>query len=265
MEITRSEYESHRRRWGTEERFIDMHRRYHHKDGDAQRYDWSGDWLHALTYTEPHAYENRLQASYSLYRYELPDTADARRYKLLPYPGLWHTDSFGIERRDHRPVLGASVTDSIQRMYQYINGRFGRQHQFRIYILLFPGQPSAAAALQRNLWEGGNKNELAVCIGTDSTATRRTWVSTFSWCDDTSLEVFLKQELLRSDTLDLMRFSHSVVQGLDEGLWHRKNFSDFRYVEIEMTGNQYLLFVLAVLLVNVLLAVWVLKNDYNNE
>lgn len=264
QEISRSVYDIYSHLWRTPMEQIDMHRRYYRLDGDAQRYAWSGEWIHALTYTESHSYENRLQASHSLFRFSDISKKEAAELGLYEYPRLWIKDAIGVERRDQLPVMGAEVADSIGQYFCFINGRYGRQYEFRIYVLLFPEKPAAVAQQQRDYWRGGNKNELVVCIGTDSALIRTRWVDTFSWCDDKSLEAYLKQHLVRQDTLNLIELGNQTIVGLHSGLWHRKNFSDFNYVKIEMSAGQYFLFAVIVALINVLLGAWVVKNGIDN-
>lgn len=263
-DIDRTTYESYLRQWRTPAQHIEMNRDYYRIDGDAQQHAWNREWYNALTFTEPQSYENRLRAARTLYDLSAVSPEDAAFYHLIPYPPLRHTDRFGLNRTDHQPVIGAVVNDSIQRRFQYINGYYGDRYQFRLYVALFPGQPISASVEQRNLMEGGNKNELILCIGTDTTATRVQWVNTFSWCDDPALEVRLKQAVLQQDTLRLMTLADEVEQGLAAGLWHRKEFSDYDYVNVDLTALQSIWFLLIVLIVNIAISLWTLRNRYTN-
>lgn len=263
--IAKADYEKIVRLWGTPQKFIDMHRRYFTKDGDAQRHDWNGNRQHAITYTTDHSYENRTQASSSLYRFSKVTEQDVKDFRLAQYPKSYHTDAFGITREDHRPVLGAKVDEEAQRSFQFINGYYGKKYQFRIYVCLFPDASASVVDKQRDLWKGGNKNELVLCIGTDKDVSRVKWASTFSWCDDTSLEVRLKQHLTESDTLDFSLLASEVEKGLQQGQWHRKNFEEFKYIEVDMTEAQYVWFFIIILALNIGLSVFVVKNDIRND
>ena len=262
--ISRSDYRKLVSLWGTQEQFIDMHRHYYTKDGDAQQYAWNGNRLHALTFTDSHHYENRTQAASTLYRFPEVSEEDVKAFALNDYPKEYHIDCYGVTREDHRPILGAKVGEEAQRMFQFINGYYGKKYQFRIYVCLFPDGSMSQADKQRDLWKGGNKNELVVCIGTDKAASRVKWVSTFSWCDDTSMEVYLKQYLSGCDSLDLVALGKHVEEGLNAGKWHRKNFEDFKYIKVEMTESQYILFLVIIVLVNIGLSVYVVTNDIRN-
>ena len=47
--------------------------------------------------------------------------------------------------------------------------------------------------------------------------------------------------------------------------WKRKNFSDFKYVSVELINNEYWAIIIIMLLLNIGLSVWVVTNDYNNK
>ena len=46
--------------------------------------------------------------------------------------------------------------------------------------------------------------------------------------------------------------------------WKRKNFSDFKYVSVELSNNEYWAIIIIMLLLNIGLSVWVVTNDYRN-
>ena len=79
------------------------------------------------------------------------------------------------------------------------------------------------------------------------------------------MEVYLKQRIAESDTLDLMQLASHVEDGLNRGLWHRKSFEDFKYIEVDMTETQYVWFFIIILLLNIGLSVFVVKNDISND
>ena len=263
--ISRSDYQKLANLWGTQEQFIDMHRRYYTKDGDAQQYAWNRQPLHALTFTDSHSYENPTQAASTLYRFSDVTPEDVKDFGLQEYPKEYHIDCYGVTREDHRPILGSKVSEEAQRTFQFINGYYGKKHQFRMYVCLFPDGSASQAEKQRELWKGGNKNELVVCIGTDKSASRVKWASTFSWCDDTSMEVYLKQYLAGCDSLNLVDLGVKVVDGLQSGKWHRKNFEDFKYIKVEMTEAQYIWFFIIIVLLNIGVSAFVVLNDIRNE
>ena len=263
--ISRSDYQKLIKLWGTKEQFIDMHRHYYTKDGDAQQYAWNGAPLHALTFTDAKSYENRTQAASTLYRFSDVTPEDVKAFGLQNYPKEYHIDCYGVTREDHRPILGAYASEEAQRTFQFINGYYGKKHQFRIYVCLFPNGSASQAEKQRDLWKGGNKNELVVCIGTDNSASNINWVSTFSWCDDTSMEVYLKQYLAECDSLNLIELGSKAVDGLNAKKWHRKNFEDFKYIKVEMTEAQYIWFFIIIVLLNIGLSAYVVMNDVTND
>ena len=251
--------------WGTPQVFVDMHRDYHTKDGDAQQYNWNHSWLTAYTYTDEHSYENRTQASETLYKFGEVSEEDKKFYGLYDYPNTYNTRKNGLLYMDQNPILGGNPDDSIVQRFAYINGFYGKSKQFRMYVCLFPNRSADAAEMQRALWKGGNKNELTLCIGTDSLYKAVNWVSSFSWCDDTSMEVALKDVILKQDSLDLYELGSCTIAALETDLWKRKEFKDFKYMSVDLSVTQYIVSVVLLILVNIGLAYWVITNEYRNR
>jgi hypothetical protein len=46
--------------------------------------------------------------------------------------------------------------------------------------------------------------------------------------------------------------------------WKRKEFSDFKYLSVELSDKQYWGIIILMLLLNIGLSVWVVTNDYRN-
>lgn len=46
--------------------------------------------------------------------------------------------------------------------------------------------------------------------------------------------------------------------------WKRKNFSDFKYVSVELSNKEYWAIIIIMLLLNIGLSVWVVRNNFKN-
>jgi hypothetical protein len=57
-----------------------MHRRYYTDDGDSYFTVWGGQKETVEPVAEMHPYENRPQASLNVFKYEIPDSADIKRF-----------------------------------------------------------------------------------------------------------------------------------------------------------------------------------------
>ena len=68
--------------------FVDMHRHYYTRDGDAYEYRWDGQPATLYSVTREHGYENKVQASRSVFKFEDISEKEARRLGLHDYPKI---------------------------------------------------------------------------------------------------------------------------------------------------------------------------------
>ena len=90
-----------------------------------------------------------------------------------------------------------------------------------------------------------------------------TWVRCFSWEDTPNLSV-KSQNWLLTHSLDLSKFSEYITP-LIQKEWHRKQFDDFSYLSIEISDGQYIALLIMILLYNIGISIWLVKNDFRNE
>ena len=114
--------------------------------------------------------------------------------------------------------------------------------------------------LQRSYWKGGNKNELVVCLGIDSTKVK--WCNAFSWCDVPTIDVKTETYFTQNDTLDLKAYSDLLRESLDNGEWVRKKFEDFSYLKPELSLTQQIWILVISILLNIGFAIFVIKNNF---
>lgn len=257
----KEEYDLIRKRFGTPEYFIDMHRKYYRIDGDAQEYRWGGTEQTAYTTTNSHKYKNKVQNSRSVFNFTEISKAEADSLGLYDYPV--------IIAHDQTPILSKNyvVPTSQERSIRYLNGFYGKKYQFRTYILLFPYDKGVEISeLQRSYWLGGNKNELVVCLGMKDSC-HVGWCNAFSWCDSPKLDLMTEQYFTTNDTLDLTAYSNVLRQGLKQGDWKRKNFEDFDYIKPELSGTQNIVLIILLLIYNIGISIFIVMNDlkYRND
>jgi len=254
FDISRSQYEVLKNRFSTKEYFTELNRDYHTIDGDMYSVDWDKDPLKSSTVTEEGYYENKICASHSIFKFQNITDKDKKRWKLYDYP---------LVSGGHQSVvLGKKVSGYTERKLQYINGYYGPHKQFRIFILFFTDQSFEAAQKQKSYWEGGNKNEFVVCIGIDSKGAYQ-WCDAFSWMDKPKLEVAVEDYFNSTKDVSLSNFSDWMPSQIQSS-WKRKNFEDFKYLQIELTETQLWWVMMAVMVYNVCISVWVVRNEYGN-
>ena len=253
----KEEFDEIVRRFGTKMIFVDMHRRYYTDDGDAQEYRWNGSEKTAWPVTHSHKYKNKLQNSRSIFNFEEIDEEYADSIGLYDYPP--------IEMYDQSPILSHTIKlpKNQEDALRYTNGFYGKKHQFRVFVLLFEDKDIEISEKQRSYWKGGNKNELVVCLGVKDN--KVDWCNAFSWCDVPTIDVKTETYFAQNDTLDLKAYSDLLRESLDNGEWVRKNFEDFSYLKPELSLTQQIWILVISILLNIGFAIFVIKNDFENE
>lgn len=242
------------KQFDTKPYFVDMHRDYHSIDGDCYSTDWNKKPETADVVTTTQSYTNKIKASHSIFKFEDINDSTKKQWKLYDYPSLsWLYQQM---------VLGRGVDYKTDRKLQYLNGFYGFKKQFRMYLLFYKDQPIEVAFKQRSYWEGGNKNEFVVCVGTDSYG-RTKWVKCFSWMDKPALEVRVESWInkTKGKALDLNEFADWMPNQIEQH-WERKRFRDFNYLEVELTGTQLMWLMIIVALYNIGISAWIVFNEF---
>ena len=253
------DYDAIRRKFGTREIFVDMHRNYHRIDGDAQEYHWNGTEKTAWTVTHERTYKNKIQNSNSIFNFTDISKKEADSLGLYHYPLINYDVDY-----DQIPVLTSrEIPKEHIDALKFTNGFYGKKHQFRLYILIFENASSEISELQRSYWKGGNKNELVVCLGMNGDKVE--WCNAFSWCDVPTLDVKTETFFVENGYLDLIGYSKLVRESLQNGEWSRKEFDDFDYIKVELTFVQEIVTLIISLILNVVLAIVFIKNSKRNS
>lgn len=187
--------------------------------------------------TEEHSYVNKIKNSNSIFRFENVTKKRAEELGLWDYPKVYGMDM--------SPILGLDVDGAINEQFRMLNAYYGALCEFRLFLLFFDSSTQGIdiAEKQRAYWKGGNKNEFVVCIGLNNGVVE--WSRAFSWMDEPVLSVKIEDYFRTNPTLDLMALHGWIRENL--GHWKRKEFSDFKYIKVELTPLQFwILFVLTI-------------------
>ena len=232
--------------------FVDMHRDYYRIDGDAQDYHWNGNRNTIYTLTYEHPYKNKVQNSRSTFNFTEISEEEADTLGLYNYPK--------IENLDQNPILtDLPISDKDVKTIKYLNGWYGKKHQFRNFVLIFKNQDIEISELQRSYWKGGNKNELVTCLGVDDSLHVK-WCNAFSWCDAPTLEVKVESYFTKTDSLDFDDYFKLLTTCLENGEWDRKEFADFDYIKTEITTTQEFILLILIVLYNIGMSVFIILN-----
>lgn len=197
-----------------------------------------------VSVTEKHRYKNKIRNSNSIFKFRKVTDKEAERLNLFEYPK--------IKGHDVPCIMSQSfpVPLLIQKKFQRFNGAFAPLRQMRLFILIFDSSVSTAAVseFQRAYWQGGNKNEIVICLGVDH-AGHVEWARTFSWAAVQQLEAEAAGWFMRHPELDLDVFHDWLLTNY--GVWERRHFSDFRYIHVQLPGRQLLTIIALSVLENV--------------
>jgi len=231
------------------ENFVELNRDYHSDDGDKYISVWNGEESSARPVVTLHTYENRVQASKSVFNYEAVSDSDKAFYTLFDYPNP--------KGYSCNSILGADYPDAEKKL-RYLNGYLGPKKQLRIWVLVFKNQPRNAGLAQEAYWKGGNKNEFVVCIGiTDSN--RVAWSHVFSWSEVFDLKADAKNFVESQAKLDLSTIAIWLERNL-QNRFVRKQFAEFSYLTVEPSGFAIASGFVIVLLSCVGTGIFVVKN-----
>lgn len=265
--ISQTEYLRLFKMWDTQNVFIDLDRHYHTNDGDCYAKKWDNKIEHSKTRTVDHNYTNKIKGSKSIFGFSEISKEEAKKIGLYEYPLLKSqskTSFFDDNDLNQNPVIGHILTKNELVKWQYINGYFGKHYQFRTYVLVFYNKPFSIVQDQRSYWEGGNKNELIVCMSLDSASNKIQWVDAFSWSDKPTYEVNLRSYFLKKDKVNFNDFANWTMYAIPK-YWHRKEFKDFDYIDIELTANQTIWLFVIIMLFNLGMFIWIVLNNEENE
>lgn len=252
--ISQSRYNQLVLQFGTGKQFVDLHRHYHSIDGDM----FSTKWDHNDEKLEPVAqeetYENRPKASHTIFHFQDLDSTEIATYKPFDYPPV-------IDHKQ-KTLLGYS-DEKAHHELQVVNSEFGKSKQVRAFLLVFKNQPREAGLIQERYWQGGNKNEIVVCVGIDKDDNIM-WGHTFSWTESTGVKIKIRNAIENEQKINLSQIVN-VIQDEVKFEWKRKDFHDFDYINIDPTITQIIVIYILTILVNVGLAWWIIVNDFTDE
>ena len=133
-----------------------------------------------------------------------------------------------------------------------------------MFVLIFYNKDMEIATKQRAYWCGGNKNEFIVCLGVDSISNNVQWCYPFSWQDTPILETKVKSFYNQNPKLNLTKLGEFIETNIHNS-WKRKSFEDFKYLDIDLTQNQYMWLFLFIILYNIGISIYVVMNNYTND
>jgi len=234
--------------------FVELNRSYHSDDGDLYVGDYKGEPEKIEPATVSHTYENRVQASRSVFNFR---EVDPKTTPVIEYPKI--TGYY-----DQRCVLGeAGATTGIgEQKLAFWNAKLGSTKQVRMLVMVWKNQPMQVAVDQEAHWNGGNKNELVTCIGVND-ACEVQWCYVFSWTEVEILKIEARQKVMEQKTLDLGVYVDWLGPVVADK-WVRKKFKDFSYLTVDPPGWAVVLVFILTILANLGISAWAIMNEHDS-
>lgn len=256
--ISREQYNTFRKNWNNET-FIDLHRSITHggwgcgEDGDAKETYWDGNIYTTLNITKTHSYTNPTLNALSAFHYKDFTEEEVKLKGLYDYPKN--------ENLYQSNILGLKVNDSINKMYQYLNGYYGSTRKARFYYLFFKNKSINTGRQQENYWKKGNQNEINICIGIDN-FNKIQWVYCFGWNNNKILYVNLRDDIMNLGILDLKKIHDISINNIKD--YYIINLEkQFSYLKPEFPSWVIKTVYFVSILLTALLIFFGYKNDIN--
>lgn len=245
-------------KWNQEPEFVELNRKINNysrcgQDGDMYRVKWDGKIKTSQSYVKEVSFRNPVKISHSAFKF--PEMSDIEADSI----GLYHYPLIYSEYRQTALLTHFNYDDSVHVKFEYLNGLLGSTNKVKVFTLLFVNKPFDIALKQEQYFEGGNQNELIVCIGVDSSLNIQ-WVKPFSWCDNKRICIDT-----REDISELKVFYPDKVIGIYykniPKYFHYKSFADFNYLKFSPTNGQLIFVYVMTLLVSIGCCIFIVKNE----
>jgi hypothetical protein len=265
FEISKDRYDQMRYKWQSPQDFVQMSRSVNYygscgKDGNAYRITWNGNIYASESSVITKSFENKLKVNHSAFSYPDINQDQAASIGLYEYPGFYDTYKqkciLGLDSVKGMPEL---LRGRVETQMQYINGNLGPKYKCKVFTLLFRNKPIDIAFKQEAYWEGGNQNELVVCIGIND-AQEIEWVKPFSWCDNKRIIIDTREDVANLGKLDFDKMYLIYEQNIKDHFKY-KSFKDFNYLHFDPTTGQLIWIYLLTLITSLLVTIWCVKNN----
>ena len=266
-EISKTKYDQLMKRWNAKPKLVDLHRNIDYsglcgEDGDKYEIYWDKKIATSEQSVSSHYYENRIQAAHTAFDFVDITEGDIKEYGLYDYPEISGYSQKALLGADSVPWLKPGEVKTGNKLVEYVSGYWGPRKHGKIWILLFVDKPQLAAHLQESYWEGGNDNDLVVCIGLSSKSRELQWVKPFSWTPNRTLLVDLREDLMQQGN-----FSFTGIQGVLEknmSKYERKDFKEFDYVTVEPPTWAIIVTFILTIAITFGLCYWAVVNEYTS-
>lgn len=255
--ITQSEYTNLAIKFKQQPKFVEMNRNSYTNDGDKYVFYWQGERETFEPMFTEMTYENRVQASHSVYNYPEVTEDDMKKFHLFEYPE--------IKNHKMKSIIGfgGETQKKAEEKFTWINAHLGKPKQLHTFVLIFQGGTINNGLMQERYWKGGNDNEFIICIGVDSSHTVL-WCHTFAWSEAQEPKITIRDFVLSQDKLDLCSIADFCEKELQEK-FVRKDFKDFSYLTVDPPVWAIIWCHIITFIISLGTMIWAIRNDIHNN
>jgi len=265
--ISQAKYEELMKKWNAIPVFNELNR-YIHKhgrcgvDGDMYSIKWDGRVESSEANVIEVGFTNYLKLNHSAFNYPVIKAENAKKQGLFSYPKQYdYYKQNAILGMDSFPAIYRKGEAQVK--FEYLNGDMGPKNKVKVFTLLFKNKPIDIAFVQEAYWEGGNQNEIVVCMSLDDTLGIQ-WVKPFSWCDNKRIIVDLREDIMEIKKWDADSI-YDIYRADIPKSFHYKPFTDFNYLTFQPTTGQLIFVYMLTIVVSLVVCIWCVKNEFQNE
>lgn len=271
-EISEEYYNFLKRKWDVAPQFVNLGRSINHhggllggcgKDGNAYSIRWRGTTQSSEAAVTLHSYVNRVQAAHSSFKLPHISNKEAQALQLYPYPKRYDYYKQNVVLGLDSLYSGAE-RERIETLFQYFNGYYGHINKVKLFVCLFYNKPISQSFKQEAYWDGGNQNELVVCIGMDKAKTLQ-WVRAFSWTDRKRVAVDCREDIMQLQTFKPDSVYLAIEHAVSSNVMYKNFKKDFSYLTIDLPGWSYWLIWSLALIATGASWWWCYTNDFTED
>jgi hypothetical protein len=267
-EISEDEYLKLKRQWNATPEKVELNRsiRKHGScgdDGDMYRIYWDRNILTSESSTWTGSYTNKVQVSKSNFDLKNISNKDAKKLGLYKYPKLDVYSQPNILGLDSITFLSPYQKKLTEIKYKYFNGYYGPIRKIRLYVLLFVDKPVSLVDKQKSYWDGGNKNEMVLCIDVKKNTGEINWVSSFSWTENKRIAVDLREDIWNTKYLNFDS-TYNIIETATKDFTYR-DFQQFNYLTVDPPKWEIWFVYLMTLGITIGILIYGYQNEFENE
>jgi hypothetical protein len=237
--------------------FVELDRDYHSNDGNMFKTVWPyGELPRIEVIASSHSYENRVQASRSIFNFP---KVDPKKLKLMEYPPIhgWYQSAVSSEI-----PLGTPELKSGAYRLDVFNAFYGRKHKARVFLLIFNGRTLQSGFDQRDYWKNGNKNEIVIATGVDPASMKPLWCHVFGWTQQEAIKITCRNLVSQMEKLDIAKIADLLTEEISENKKIiRRDFRDFAYITIDPPKWVIIVTFIVTIIICIGVGLWAIHNE----